>query len=120
MNKLWILCRQKIYIQNGYYASPRYLVEEIQKSTNFQYGLTLKNSNATITISYGENSARVKLDVQDPIKVKIILPQANAETLGVDRNEPRSDKRDLLAIIVKSEIFTKKERPSCCEQLQKI
>ena len=34
--------------------------------------------------------------------------------------EPRSDKRDLLAIKVKSEISTEKERPSCCEQLQKI
>ena len=35
-------------------------------------------------------------------------------------NEPRSDKRDLLAIKVKSEIFTEKERPSHCEHLQKI
>ena len=77
---------QKIHIQNGYYASPRHLVEEIQKSINFQYGLTLKNSNATITITYGENSARVKLDVQDPMKVKIIFPKAIAEILGVDRN----------------------------------
>ena len=34
--------------------------------------------------------------------------------------EPRSDNRDLLAIKVKSEIFTEKERPSCSEQLQKI
>ena len=34
--------------------------------------------------------------------------------------EPRSDKRDLLAIKVKSEIFTEKERPSHCEHLQKI
>ena len=42
---------QKIYIQKGYYASPRHLVEEIQKSINFQYGLTLKNSNATISIT---------------------------------------------------------------------
>ena len=33
---------QKIYIQNGYYASPRHLVEEIQKSINFRYGLPLK------------------------------------------------------------------------------
>ena len=33
---------------------------------------------------------------------------------------PRSDKRDLLTIKVKSEISTEKERPSCCEQLQKI
>ena len=31
-------------------------------------------------------------------------------------NEPRSDKRDLLAIRVKSEIFTEKERTSCWEQ----
>ena len=53
----------RVFIQNGYYASPRHLVEEIQKTINFQYGLTLKNSNATITISDGENSARVKLDV---------------------------------------------------------
>ena len=62
------------------------MVEEIQKSINFRYGLTLKNSNATITISYGENSARVKLDVQDHTKVKIIFPKAIAEILGVDRN----------------------------------
>ena len=34
--------------------------------------------------------------------------------------EPRSDNRDLLAIKVKSAIFIEKERPSCCEQLQKI
>ena len=76
----------KINIQNGNYASPRHLVEEIQKSINFQYGQTLKNSNAAITISYGENSARFKLDVQDPAKVKIIFPKAIAEILGVDRN----------------------------------
>ena len=77
---------QKIYIQNGYYASPRHLVEEIQKSIKIRYGLTLKNSNATISITYGENSARVKLDVQDPTKVQIIFPKAIAEILGVDRN----------------------------------
>ena len=77
---------QKIHIQNGYYASPRHLVEEIQKSINFRYGQTLKNSNATITISYGENSARVKHNVQDPLKVKIIFPKAIAELLGVERN----------------------------------
>ena len=34
--------------------------------------------------------------------------------------EPRSDRRDLLAMKVKSEIFAEKVRPSCCEQLQKI
>ena len=35
-------------------------------------------------------------------------------------NEPRSDKRGLLTIKVKSEVLTKKERPSYCELLQKI
>ena len=63
----------RVFIQNGYYASPRHLVEEIQNSNNFRYGLTLKNSNATILITYGENSALVKLDVQDPTKVKLIF-----------------------------------------------
>ena len=33
---------------------------------------------------------------------------------------PNTDKRGLLAIQAKSEIFTEKERPGCCEQLQKI
>ena len=76
----------KVFIQKCYYASPRNFVEEIKKSINFQYGQTLKNSNATISVTYGENSARVKLDVQDPMKVKIIFPKAIAEILGVDRN----------------------------------
>ena len=30
----------QVFIQNGYYASPRHLVEEVQKSINFQYGRT--------------------------------------------------------------------------------
>ena len=34
--------------------------------------------------------------------------------------EPRSNKKDLLAIKDKSEIFTEKGSSSCCEQLQKI
>ena len=61
-------------------------MKKFKKGINFRYGLTLKNSNATISITYGENSARVKLDVQDPTKVKIIFPKAIAEILGVDRN----------------------------------
>ena len=52
----------KVFIQKGYYASPRNFVEEIKKSINFQYGQTLTNSNATISVTYGENSARVKLE----------------------------------------------------------
>ena len=70
---------------NGFYIDQK-LYKKFKKTINFQYGLTLKNSNAIITISYGENSARVKLDVQDPTKVKIIFPKAIAEILGVDRN----------------------------------
>ena len=50
--------------------------------------------------------------------VFIKIPIYGFSTLFV--NEPRSDRRDLLAIKVKREIFTEKERPSCCEQLQKI
>ena len=42
------------------------------------------------------------------------------ETLYSYTYEPRSDKRDLLAIKVQSEILTEKERAGCCEQLQKI
>ena len=61
-------------------------MKKLKKSINFRYGLTLKNSNATISITYGENRVRVKLDVQDPTKVKIIFPKAIAEILGVDRN----------------------------------
>ena len=34
--------------------------------------------------------------------------------------EPRSDRRDHLAIKVRSEIFAEKVRSSCCEQLHKI
>ena len=34
--------------------------------------------------------------------------------------EPRSDRRDLLATKVNSQIFTEEERPSNCEQLPKI
>ena len=34
--------------------------------------------------------------------------------------EPRSERRDLLATNVNSELFTEKERPRFCEQLQKI
>ena len=61
-------------------------LKKFKKSIKFQYGPTLKDSNATITITYGEISAPVKLDVQDPMKVKIIFPKAIAEILGVDRN----------------------------------
>ena len=84
-----ILCssyRPNNIIQNGYYASPRHQVEEIQKDINFRLGQILKNSNSTITISCGQNSAGVELDVQDPMNVKVIFPKPIIEILGVDRN----------------------------------
>ena len=51
---------------------------------------------------------------QKDVQVALILMTTNA--VKVILYEPRSDKRDLLAIKVKSEIFTEKERSSCCEQ----
>ena len=34
---------------------------------------------------YGQNSARVKLDIQEPMNIKDIFPKAIAKLLGVDR-----------------------------------
>ena len=53
-----------------------------QKSIRFRFGQILKNNNATVTITYGENSTGVKLDVQDPMNVKVIFPKPIAEILG--------------------------------------
>ena len=54
-------------------------------------------------------------------KVQLLVGEIQSrQSLFVQTFEPRSDKRDFLPIKVKSEIFTEKERPSCCEQLQKI
>ena len=52
---------------------------------------------------------------------KNVLSKLNKElntACCINTFEPRSDRRDLLAMKVKSEIFTEKERPSCCDQLQ--
>ena len=53
---------------------------------------------------------------------EIIFKKNIEKKLKFDLNtyEPRSDRRDLLTIKVKSEIFTEKEKTSCCNQLQKI
>ena len=53
-------------------------------------------------------------------KVMVDRCQGRSYLTVINIIEPRSDRRDLLAIKVKSEIFTENERPSCCEQLQKI
>ena len=59
-----------------------------------------------------------KMNIKFNIGLKTLLQQICQNQYFM--YEPRSDKRDLLAIKVKSEIITEKERPSCCEQLQKI
>ena len=47
--------------------------------------MTLRNSNASITLEYGTNNARVKTNFQDPNRVKLILPTPLAEKLGVNQ-----------------------------------
>ena len=57
------------------------------------------------------------LDQNSVFKKGYIHPVSEGQELII---EPRSDKRDLLATKVNSDIFTEKERPSYCEELQKI
>ena len=44
----------------------------------------LKQSNASISITYGKNSRRVKPNLQDPNQVIIFFPTPLAEKLGVN------------------------------------
>ena len=73
-------------IPKGNYHSPYHLVEEIQNIIDRRYGTHLKQSNASITISYAKNSRRVKVHSQDPNQVKIFFPTQLAEKLGVNPN----------------------------------
>ena len=57
--------------------------------------------------------------LQSPAK-QLHLKMSSVKSTAAYINEPGSDKRDHLAIKVKIEILIKKERPSCCLQLQKI
>ena len=68
-------------IPKGNYQSP---IEEIQNIIDRRYGTMLKQSNASISITYGKNSRRVKLNLQDPNQVKIFFPTPLAEKLGVN------------------------------------
>ena len=52
-------------IPKGNYHSPSHLIEEIQNIIDKRYGTMLKQSNASISIAYGKNSRRVKLNLQD-------------------------------------------------------
>ena len=51
-----------------------------------RYGPHLKQSNASITISYAKNSRRVKVNLQDPNQVEFFFPTPLAEKLGVNPN----------------------------------
>ena len=55
------------------------LVEEIQNIIDRRYGTHLKQSNASITISYVKNSQRVEVHSQDPNQVIIFFPTPLAE-----------------------------------------
>ena len=74
----------KLKVPTGYYSTPQHLLEEMHNAINARYSMTLRNSNASITIDYGINNARVKTNFQDPNRVKLILPTPLAEKLGVN------------------------------------
>ena len=73
-------------IPKGNYHSPYHMVEEIQNIIDRRYGTHLKQSNASITISYAKNSRRVKVHSQEPNQVKFFFPTPLAEKLGVNPN----------------------------------
>ena len=79
-------------------------------SEKLRHLLTLFESNTHIIIIFYLKTDKQKLEKH----------HVNWSETRILNNGPKSDKRDLLAINVKSKIFTEKERPSCYEQLQKI
>ena len=54
----------KLFITKGCYVSPEQSTEEIQNITHRRYGRLLKQNNAEITITYGGNSKRIKVDIE--------------------------------------------------------
>ena len=83
---------------------------------------TYEKENAIVTACIGSFKKIFSrfIDAEDMLLKENLTGDEAGEIKAKLKNEPRSDKRDLLAIKVKSEILTEKERPSCCEQLQKI
>ena len=81
----------KLKVPTGYYSAPKHLLEEMHNLINAGYSMTLRNSNASITIDYGIYNARVKTNFQDPNRVKLILPTPLAEKLGVNPNTSMTD-----------------------------
>ena len=66
------------------YSSPQHLVEEIQRIINIRFGETLRRSNASIEMTYGNNSKRVKIFYNDPTVAKLMFPKLLAEKLGLN------------------------------------
>ena len=86
----------KSKLPTGYNSSPQHLLEEMIVSVpdhclsfynaiNARYSMTLRNSNASITLDYGRSNARLKTNFQDPNRVKLILPTPVAEKLGANQ-----------------------------------
>ena len=71
-------------IPKGNYSSPQHLVEEIQRIIDIRFGEALRRSNASIEMTYGNNSKRVKIFYNDPNVVKLIFPKLLAEKLGLN------------------------------------
>ena len=76
-----------------------------------------KSKGYTFTITHisVDNCPSHKIDIKVMLRHSTHQVWADMKTNG-----PRSDKRDLMAIKVKSNIFTQKERPTYWEQLLKI
>lgn len=76
----------KLKIPKGSYNSPQHLVEEIQNIINIRFGEQLRLANASIEMTYGNNSKRVKIHYNDPNIAKLVFPKLLAEKLGVNPN----------------------------------
>ena len=71
-------------IPKGNYSSPQHLVEEIQRIIDIRFGEALRRSNASIEMTYGNNSKRVKIFYNDPNVVRLIFPKLLAKKLGLN------------------------------------
>ena len=60
-------------------------------------------NNAGMNISYGSNSKRIKVDIENPITLRIIFPTSLAENFGVSQrffNEPIGRQRHAITYSV--------------------
>ena len=70
-------------IPKGNYSSPQHLVEETQRIIDIRFGEALRRSNASIEMTYGNNSKRVKF-LQRSYVVKLIFSKLLAEKIGLN------------------------------------